>query len=224
MFAWRDSKVVQVAVHNISGEVIDHIDLSDEVFGIPMNAAVVRQALLRQQANARQGTVETKTRGQVSGGGKKPYRQKGTGRARRGSSRSPLLRGGGIIFGPHPRSHNQAIPKKVRRLALRCILSSKVAEDEMFVINALAYDKPDTKEMANIISALKLGKSLLIVTDEPDTNVYKSARNFEGADVLPAYMLNVKDILSHRKMLITVNAAKKVDDLWKPVVRKPAKV
>ena len=216
--------MVQVAVHNISGEVIDHIDLSDEVFGIPMNAAVVRQALLRQQANARQGTVETKTRGQVSGGGKKPYRQKGTGRARRGSSRSPLLRGGGIIFGPHPRSHNQAIPKKVRRLALRCILSSKVAEDEMFVINALAYDKPDTKEMANIISALKLGKSLLIVTDEPDTNVYKSARNFEGADVLPAYMLNVKDILSHRKMLITVNAAKKVDDLWKPVVRKPAKV
>lgn len=216
--------MVQVAVHNISGEVIDHIDLSDEVFGIPMNAAVVRQALLRQQANARQGTVETKTRGQVSGGGKKPYRQKGTGRARRGSSRSPLLRGGGIIFGPHPRSHNQAIPKKVRRLALRCILSSKIAENEMFVIDALAYDKPDTKGMAKIVNALKLGKSILIVTDEPDMNVYKSARNFEGADVLPAYMLNVKDVLSHRKMLITVNAAKKVDDLWKPVVRKTAKV
>jgi large subunit ribosomal protein L4 len=224
MFARRDSKLVQVAVHNISGEVIDHIDLSDEVFGMPMNAAVVRQALLRQQANARQGTVETKTRGQVSGGGKKPYRQKGTGRARRGSSRSPLLRGGGIIFGPHPRSHNQAIPKKVRRLALRCILSSKIAENEMVVIDALSYDNPDTKGMAKIVNALKLGKSLLIVTDEPDTNVYKSARNFEGADVLPAYMLNVKDVLSHRKMLITVNAAKKVDDLWKPAVRKTAKV
>lgn len=216
--------MVQVAVHNISGEVIDHIDLSDEVFGIPMNAAVVRQALLRQQANARQGTVETKTRGQVSGGGKKPYRQKGTGRARRGSSRSPLLRGGGLIFGPHSRSYNQAIPKKVRRLALRCILSSKIAESEMVVIDALSYDNPDTKGMAKIVNALKLGKSLLIVTDEPDTNVYKSARNFEGADVLPAYMLNVKDILSHRKMLITVKAAKKVDDLWKPVVRKTARV
>jgi large subunit ribosomal protein L4 len=224
MFARRVSKLVQVAVHNISGEVIDHIDLSDEVFGIPMNSAVVRQSLLRQQANARQGTVETKRRGEVSGGGKKPYRQKGTGRARRGSSRSPLLRGGGVVFGPHPRSHNQAIPKKVRRLALRCILSSKIAENEMLVIDALAYDKPDTKGMAKIVDALKLGKSLLIVTDEPDANVYKSARNIEGADVLPAYMLNAKDMLSHRKMLITVKAAKKVDELCKPVARKTAKV
>ena len=224
MFARRVSKLVQVAVHNISGEVIDHIDLSDEVFGIPMNSAVVRQSLLRQQANARQGTVETKRRGEVSGGGKKPYRQKGTGRARRGSSRSPLLRGGGVVFGPHPRSHNQAIPKKVRRLALRCILSSKIAENEMLVIDALAYDKPDTKGMAKIVDALKLGKSLLIVTDEPDANVYKSARNIEGADVLPAYMLNAKDMLSHRKMLITVKAAKKVDELCKPVAQKTAKV
>ena len=224
MFARRVSKLVQVAVHNISGEVIDHIDLSDEVFGIPMNSAVVRQSLLRQQANARQGTVETKRRGEVSGGGKKPYRQKGTGRARRGSSRSPLLRGGGVVFGPHPRSHNQAIPKKVRRLALRCILSSKIAENEMLVIDALAYDKPDTKGMAKIVDALKLGKSLLIVTDEPDANVYKSARNIEGADVLPAYMLNAKDMLSHRKMLITVKAAKKVDELCKPVARKTARV
>ena len=224
MFAWRDSKLVQVAVHNVSGEVIDHIDLSDEVFGIPMNSAVVRQSLLRQQANARQGTAETKRRGEVSGGGKKPYRQKGTGRARRGSSRSPLLRGGGVVFGPHPRSYNQAIPKKVRRLALRCILSSKIAENEMFVIDALAYDKPNTKGMAKVVDALKLGQSLLIVTEEPDANVYKSARNFEGADVLPAYMLNAKDMLSHRKMLITVKAAKKVDELWKPVARKTAKV
>ena len=224
MFARRVSKLVQVAVHNISGEVIDHIDLSDEVFGIPMNSAVVRQSLLRQQANARQGTVETKRRGEVSGGGKKPYRQKGTGRARRGSSRSPLLRGGGVVFGPHPRSHNQAIPKKVRRLALRCILSSKIAENEMLVIDALAYDKPDTKGMAKIVDALKLGKSLLIVTDEPDANVYKSARNIEGADVLPAYMLNAKDMLSHRKMLITMKAAKKVDELCKPVAQKTAKV
>ena len=224
MFARRVSKLVQVAVHNISGEVIDHIDLSDEVFGIPMNSAVVRQSLLRQQANARQGTVETKRRGEVSGGGKKPYRQKGTGRARRGSSRSPLLRGGGVVFGPHPRSHNQAIPKKVRRLALRCILSSKIVENEMLVIDALAYDKPDTKGMAKIVDALKLGKSLLIVTDEPDANVYKSARNIEGADVLPAYMLNAKDMLSHRKMLITMKAAKKVDELCKPVAQKTAKV
>ena len=216
--------MVQVAVHNISGEVIDHVDLSDEVFGIPMNTAVVRQALLRQQANARQGTVDTKTRGQVSGGGKKPYRQKGTGRARRGSSRSPLLRGGGITFGPHPRSYYQAMPKKMRRLAIRCMLSSRVAGNEMVVIDALSFDNPDTKGIANIVNVLGLGRSILIVTDEPDANVYRSGRNLDGVDVLPAYMLNVKDLLSHRKMLITVKAAKKIGEMWKPAARKTANV
>lgn len=216
--------MVQVAVHNISGEVIDHVDLSDEVFGIPMNTAVVRQALLRQQANARQGTSDTKTRGLVSGGGKKPYKQKGTGRARRGSSRSPLIRGGGITFGPHPRSYYQAMPKKMRRLAIRCMLSSRVAGNEMVVIDALSFENPDTKGIANIVNVLGLGRSILIVTDEPDTNVYKSGRNLDGVDVLPAYMMNVKDLLSHRKMLITVKAAKKVDEMWKPAAGKTANV
>ena len=216
--------MVQVPVHNYLGKVIDNIELSEEVFGIPMNSAVVHQAMLRQNANARQGTVGVKTRGQVSGGGKKPYKQKGTGRARRGSSRSPLIRGGGIVFGPQARSYRQGMPKKMRRLALRCVLSCKVSDGEIKVIDKLSFGEPNTKEMSSIIKALNLGPSLMIVTDEPDRNIYKSARNLNGADVLPAYMLNVGDLLTHRQVLISLPAIKKIDEIWKPSAKEPAKV
>ena len=216
--------MVQVPVHNSLGKVIDNIELSEEVFGIPMNSAVVHQAMLRQNANARQGTVGVKTRGQVSGGGKKPYKQKGTGRARRGSSRSPLIRGGGIVFGPQARSYRQGMPKKMRRLALRCVLSCKVSDGEIKVIDKLSFGEPNTKEMSSIIKALNLGPSLMIVTDEPDRNIYKSARNLNGADVLPAYMLNVGDLLTHRQVLISLPAIKKIDEIWKPSAKEPAKV
>lgn len=216
--------MVQVSVYNSSGNVVDNVDLSDEVFGVPMNSAVVHQAMLRQNANARQGTVGVKTRGQVSGGGKKPYKQKGTGRARRGSSRSPLIRGGGIIFGPQARSYRQGMPKKMRRLALRCILSCKVADGEIKIIDKLSFSEPNTKEMAVIVKALNLGPSLMIVTEEPDENVYRSARNLNGAAVLPAYMLNVGDLLAHRQILISLPAIRKVDDISKPLVKEPAKV
>ena len=216
--------MVQVPVHNSLGKVIDNIELSEEVFGIPMNSAVVHQAMLRQNANARQGTVGVKTRGQVSGGGKKPYKQKGTGRARRGSSRSPLIRGGGIVFGPQARSYRQGMPKEMRRLALRCVLSCKVSDGEIKVIDKLSFGEPNTKEMSSIIKALNLGPSLMIVTDEPDRNIYKSARNLNGADVLPAYMLNVGDLLTHRQVLISLPAIKKIDEIWKPSAKEPAKV
>ena len=216
--------MVQVPVHNSLGKVIDNIELSEEVFGIPMNSAVVHQAMLRQNANARQGTVGVKTRGQVSGGGKKPYKQKGTGRARRGSSRSPLIRGGGIVFGPQARSYRQGMPKEMRRLALRCVLSCKVSDGEIKVIDKLSFGEPNTKEMSSIIKALNLGPSLMIVTDEPDGNIYKSARNLNGADVLPAYMLNVGDLLTHRQVLISLPAIKKIDEIWKPSAKEPAKV
>jgi len=206
--------VVQVPVYNSSGAIIEKVELSDEVFGVPMNSAVVHQAMLRQNANARQGTVGVKTRGQVSGGGKKPYKQKGTGRARRGSSRSPLMRGGGIIFGPQARSYRQGMPKKMRRLALRCVLSCKVSDGEVKVIDNLSFDKPNTKAMSGIVKALELGPSLMIVTEEPDGNVYKSARNLNGANVLPAYMLNVGDLLAHRQVLISLPAIKKVAEIW----------
>jgi large subunit ribosomal protein L4 len=224
MSARRVFKVVQVSVYNSSGKVIDNVDLSDEVFGIPMNSAVVHQAMLRQNANARQGTVGVKTRGQVSGGGKKPYKQKGTGRARRGSSRSPLIRGGGIVFGPQARSYRQAMPKKMRRLAIRCVLSCKVSDGEIKIIDKLSFGEPNTKEIARIVKALELGPSLMIVTEEPDSNIYKSARNLNGADVLPAYMMNVGDLLTHRQMLISLPAIKKIDEICTPSSEELAKV
>lgn len=211
--------MVQVAVHNIEGQVIDQIELSDEVFGVSVSEALVHQATVRQLADSRQGTASTKTRSEVSGGGRKMFRQKGTGFARRGSRRAPPLRGGGVVFGPSPRSHDQAMPKKMRRLALRCCLSGKVADEGLIVVDQLALDKPKTKEMVRILTNLGMSGSALIVTAEPDANVYKSARNIPGTKTIPASLLNVVDVLSHRKMILTVAAVKVVEDLWAPKER-----
>ncbi len=208
--------MVKVPVHSIEGEVVDHIELNEAVFGIPVEQAVVHQAMVRQLANARQGTASSKTRSQVSGGGRKLFRQKGTGFARRGSRRAPLLRGGGVAFGPHPRSYRQAMPKKMRRLALRCVLSAKVAGEEMIVVDKLALEEPKTKEMARILANLGVDSSALIVTAEPDPNVYKSARNLERTKTLPARMLNVVDLISHRRLMITVESVKVVEEMWVP--------
>ena len=207
---------MRVPVYNIKGEVIDHLELNEEVFGVPPNLAVLHQAVVRQLANARLGTASTKTRAQVSGGGRKPYRQKGTGRARRGSIRSPLLRGGGVVFGPHPRSYRQAMPKKMRRLALRCALSSKVAEGQMIVVDELNLSEPKAKEMARILANLGIDSSTLIVTAESDPNVYKAARNLERTKTLPADLLNVVDLLSHRILMITSAAVRRVEEIWTP--------
>ena len=204
--------MAQVPVHNIQGEVIGNMKLRDDVFAVPMNQAVVHQALVRQLANARQGTASSKTRAQVAGGGRKPFRQKGTGRARRGSSRSPLIRGGGVIFGPQPRDHRQDMPKKMRRLALRCVLSAKAAGNEMIVVDKIKFKEPKTSEMAQILDALGIGASVLIVTDETDMNLYKSARNLKRTKTLPANMLNVGDLLSHRKVMLTKKAARAVEE------------
>ena len=215
--------MLQVPVHNILGEVVDHIELSEEVFGVSPNQAVVHQALVRQLANARLGTASTKTRAQVSGGGRKPFRQKGTGRARRGSSRAPQYKGGGVAFGPHPRSYRQAMPKKMRHLALRCVLSAKVAAGEIIVVDELALSGPRTKEMARILAALGVASSALVVTAEPDPNVYKSARNLERIKTLPANLLNVVDLSSHKVLMITVAAVRRVEELWMPQPRKLVK-
>jgi large subunit ribosomal protein L4 len=220
MFPQRRIRVVQVPVHNIQGEVVDHIALKDEVFGVVPNEAVVHQALVRQLANARQGTASTKTRAQVSGGGRKPFRQKGTGRARRGSASSPLLRGGGVAFGPHPRSYRQAMPRKMRSLALRCVLSAKVAQGEMVVVDEIALNEPKTKEMARILAALGVGSSVLIVTAGADPNAYKSARNLERTKTLPANLINVGDLLSHRILMLTVAAVRLVEEMGTPQPRK----
>ena len=205
---------MQVPVYSLDGEVIKHIEISDRVFAVPFNQAVVHQAVVRQQANARQGTASTKTRSEVSGSTKKLFRQKHTGFARAGSRRSPLRRGGGIVFGPKPRSYRQAMPKKMRQLALRCVLSAKAEAKELMVVEQLKFDEPRTKEMAQILAALGADSSALIVTMEPEANVAKSARNLPGIKTMPASLLNVVDILSCRTLLMTEAAVRKAEELW----------
>jgi len=205
---------LQVPVYNIAGEVVDNIEISEQVFNVPFNQAVVHQAVVRQQANARQGTASTKTRGEVTGSTRKLFRQKGTGRARAGSIRSPIRRGGGIVFGPKPRSYRQDMPKKMRQLALRCVLSTKMRDEELIVLEQLKLDQPKTKEMVGILAALGVDSSALIVTSEPEENVVKSARNLPGIKTIPASLLNVVDILSRKMLLITVAAVRKAEELW----------
>jgi len=205
---------VQIPVYSLAGEIVKHIEVSDWVFAVPFNEAVVHQAMVRQQANARQGTASTKTRSEVSGSSRKLFRQKGTGFARAGSRRSPLRRGGGIAFGPKPRSYEQALPKKMRQLALRCVLSAKAKDGELKVVEQLELDEPKTKEMVRILDALGVDSSALIATSEPEENVVKSARNLVGIKTMPASLLNVVDILSYKVLLITVAAVRKVEQLW----------
>jgi len=205
---------VQVPVYSLAGEVVKHIEISNEVFATPFNQAVVHQAMVRQRANARQGTASTKTRSEVSGSAAKLFRQKGTGSARAGSKRSPLRRGGGITFGPKPRSYRQAMPKKMRRLALRCVLSAKAGDGELMVLEQLKLDEPGTKEMVRILTALGVDSSALIATAEPEENVVKSARNLAGIKTIPANLLNVVDILSYKMLLMTETAVRKVEQLW----------
>ena len=205
---------MQVSVHNLSGEVVDHIEVSERVFGEPFNESVVHQAMVRQRANARQGTASTKTRGEVKGTTKKLFRQKGTGGARGGSVTSPLRRGGGVVFGPKPRSYRQAMPKKMRQLALRCVLSGKVRDEEIIVLEQLDFEQPKTKEMAKILTALGVSSSALIVTAETEENVVKSARNLLKIKTTPANLLNVVDILNHRRLLMTVASVRNAEKLW----------
>ena len=205
---------MEVPVYSPSGEVVKHIEISDGVFAVPFNQAVVHQAVTRQRANARQGTSSTKTRSEVAGSSRKMFRQKHTGLARAGSRRSPLRRGGGIAFGPKPRSYRQDMPKKMRQLALRCALSAKTRDEELMVLEELKFDQPKTKQMAGILAALGVDSSALIVTDEPEENVVKSSRNLGGIKTIPANILNVVDILSYKMLLMTEAAVRKAEQLW----------
>ena len=205
---------MEVPVYSLAGEVVKHIEISDQVFAVPFNQAVVHQALVRQRANSRQGTASTKTRSEVSGSSRKLFRQKHTGSARAGSRKSPLRRGGGIIFGPKPRSYWQAMPKKMRRLALRCVLSAKARDGELKVLEQLGLDQPGTKEMVQTLAALGVDSSALIATFEPEGNVVKSTRNLAGIKTMPANLLNVVDILSHKMLLMTEAAVRKAEQLW----------
>jgi large subunit ribosomal protein L4 len=205
---------VEVPVYNSSGQVVKNIEISDRVFATPFNEAVVHQAVVRQQANARQGTSSTKTRGEVAGSTRKLFRQKHTGMARAGSKKSPLRKGGGITFGPKPRSYQQDMPKKMRQLALRCALSAKTRDEELKVLEELKFDQPRTREMASILVALGIDSTALIVTDKPEENLIKSARNLAGIKTMQASILSVVDILSYKMLLMTEPAVRRAEELW----------
>jgi large subunit ribosomal protein L4 len=205
---------VQVQVYNFKGKATGQIEIRDDVFAVPFNGVVVHQALIRQLANRRLGTADTKKRGEVSGSGRKLFAQKHTGRARRGDVRSPLLRGGGVTFGPHPRSYRQDMPKKMRRLALRCILSGKASGGELKVVEKLELDGPKTKAILDMLVALRVGDSVIIATAEAEANLVKSARNLPGVKTMPAPLLNVADLLSFKDLVMTVDAVRRVEELW----------
>lgn len=203
-----------LAVKNVQGEEIETIEVEDYVFGIRPNKAVLHQAYVAQRANQRRGTVSTKTRGEVKGSTRKVRPQKYTGRARQGSIRAPHWRHGGIVFGPKPRDYSQKLPKKMRRLAIRSALSAKVADGELIVVDKLEFPQPSAKEMARILQNLGVDRSALIVTGEPDRNVYLSVRNLERKSYQPASYLNVVDLLHHRYLVMTVAAVRKAEEVW----------
>jgi large subunit ribosomal protein L4 len=187
---------VQATIYNLAGESVGTVELDETIFGVTPNHGVIHQAVLRQQANARQGTHSTKTRAFVSGGGKKPWRQKGTGRARQGSTRSPQWRHGGVVFGPHPRSYDQDMPRKMRRLAIRGVLSGKVADGQLVLVDSFENLEPRTKAMMAALTALNIGeKKALIFTTGEDTVLRKAAGNLPNVSMLSAHLLSVVDML-----------------------------
>ncbi|MEZ4495836.1 MAG: 50S ribosomal protein L4 [Thermomicrobiales bacterium] len=205
---------IEVNVLNIAGEVIGQRTLDDTVWGIEPNIAVMHQALLRQQANARLGTHETKTRAMVRGGGRKPWRQKGTGRARQGSIRAPHWVGGGVVFGPHPRKYTQAMPKQMRRLAIRSVLSAKLRDERVSVVDGLTGIEPKTKTMKAIIEKLPESRSILIVVDEKNDVVDRAAGNLPNVHSIVADVVNVRDVLKYERLVVTPEAIAKIEELW----------
>ena len=205
--------MTKVSVLSQTGASVGEIELNDAIFGIEPNEAVLFDAVVAQRASLRQGNHKVKNRSEVAGGGRKPWRQKGTGRARQGSIRSPQWRGGGVVFGPTPRSYAFKLPKKVRRLALKSALSTKVLEQNFLVLDALSFDAPKTKDFKAVLAALEINKKALFVTEEVNENVLLSARNIAGVTVLSATAINVLDLLGHEKVVFTKAAVQKVEEV-----------
>jgi large subunit ribosomal protein L4 len=203
----------KVALYNQSGAQVGEIELAEQVFGIEPNVHVLHQAVLLQQASQRQGTHATKNRALVRGGGRKPWRQKGTGRARQGSIRAPQWVGGGVVFGPTPRKYGFTLPKKVRRLAIKSALSSKVKENEIIVLDALSLAAPKTKEFVNVLNNLKVDRKALVVIGEMNDTLALSTRNIPGVKLVSAAGINVLDVLGHDKLIITKDAVAKVEEV-----------
>ncbi|MFJ5791921.1 50S ribosomal protein L4 [Lysinibacillus sp. NPDC093197] len=205
--------MTKVSVLSQTGASVGEIELNEAIFGIEPNEAVLFDAVVAQRASLRQGNHKVKNRSEVAGGGRKPWRQKGTGRARQGSIRSPQWRGGGVVFGPTPRSYSYKLPKKVRRLALKSALSAKVVEQNFLVLDALTLAAPKTKEFTKILKDLSLEKKSLFVTADLDESVALSARNIPGVTVLTANGINVLDLLGHEKVVFTKSAVEKVEEV-----------
>lgn len=204
----------KVSVYDMSGAQVGELELNDSVFGIEPNVAVLHSFVKMQLANKRVGTSSTKRRGEVRGGGKKPWRQKGTGRARVGSTRNPVWRGGGSAFGPKPRDYSYTMPRKVRRLAMRSALSSKVKDNNIIVVDNLAFAEPRTKLMVETLEALKARQKTLLVTADGNVNVFKSARNIPGIKPLKVESINVYDLLKYDTLLITRDAVARVEEVF----------
>lgn len=204
----------KVDVYNIEGKKVSDVELNEDIFGIEPNEDIVHSVLVNYLANQRQGTGSTKTRTEVSGGGKKPWRQKGTGRARQGSIRAPHWVGGGVALGPKPRSYKYKVNKKERRLAIRSVLSSKVLENELVVVDKIDFKEIKTKNMVNALTNLKVTGKTLIVLPEKNENVQKSARNIEGVKTSLVNTINVYDLLKYTKLVVTLDTVKKLEEVY----------
>ncbi len=204
----------KVNVYNMQGEQVEQIELDESVFGIEVNQHVVYEVVKNHLANKRQGTQSTKTRAEVRGGGRKPWRQKGTGRARAGSTRSPIWTGGGVIFAPKPRDYSYKVPKKIKRLAMKSALTSKVLENEIIIVDELSLDAPKTKDMVNVLNKLSADRKALIVTLNPEGNLIKSANNIPNVQTTVVGNLNVYEILKYNSLIITKEAVRKVEEVY----------
>jgi len=206
--------MAKVKVVNMQGKSAGTVEVSDDIFAIEPNENAVHEVVKNYLANQRQGTQSAKTRGEVRGGGRKPFRQKGTGRHRQGSTTDPSQIGGGIVFAPKPRDYSYSVPKKVRRLALKSVLSAKVRDDEMIVLDKLEMKEPKTKEMVKVLDAIKAAKKALIVTAEKDEMVVRSASNLQGIRTSLVNNMNVYEIINHTSFIVTKEALKKIEEVY----------
>ena len=206
--------MAKVTMLDMSGKAVGDIELADEIFAIEPNEHAVHDTIKNYLANQRQGTQSAKNRGEVRGGGRKPFRQKGTGRHRQGSSTDPSQIGGGVVFAPKPWDYRYSIPKKVKRLALKSALSSKLKEDELIVIDSIKFEAPKTKDMIKMLDAVKAEKKALIVTSEKDENIIRSASNIKGVRTALVSTMNVYEIVNHYSLILTKDAAKKIEEVY----------
>ena len=205
---------MKLDVRNMSGTVVDSVEVLDAVFDAPLNAALLHQVMVGQLANKRQGTAKVKTRSEVAGGGAKPRPQKYTGRARQGSIRSPQWRGGGVVFGPTPRSYRQRTPKRMKRQAIKIVLSDKAREQQLVVVDEFQLADGKTKQLVQALNALEVDSSVLLVGAEMDQAVVRAARNIPRVRTLPVKLLNVVDVLNAKRVVMTVDAVRKAEELW----------